>query len=197
MVTKDDSHTPAAPYQLVDNAYSLLDATDLVFIDAPGTGFSRIAGKDKEKAFYGVDPDAYAFSQFILGFLSKYGRWNSPKYLFGESYGTPRSSVLVNDLETDDDVDFNGVILLSQILNFDLSADGPEVNPGTDRGLYHRPADLRRHGLVSQPPRPASGRRIWRPSCRKWRPSPPPTTPWRCRPGPSSTPADARRSPRS
>jgi carboxypeptidase C (cathepsin A) len=64
VVTKDDSHTPAAPYQLVDNAYSLLDATDLVFIDAPGTGFSRIAGKDKEKAFYGVDPDAYAFSRF-------------------------------------------------------------------------------------------------------------------------------------
>ncbi len=133
VVTRDDSHTPAAPYQLVDNAYSLLDASDLVFIDAPGTGFSRIAGKDKEKAFYGVDPDAYAFSQFVMGFLSRYGRWNSPKYLFGESYGTPRSAVLVNELEKDDDVDFNGVILLSQILNFDLSADGAQFNPGTDQ----------------------------------------------------------------
>ena len=61
VVTKDDSHTPAAPYSLIDNAYSLLDASDLVFIDAPGTGFSRIAGKDKEKAFYGIDQDAYAF----------------------------------------------------------------------------------------------------------------------------------------
>ena len=130
VVTKDDAHTPAAPYQLVDNAYSLLDVADLVFIDAPGTGFSRIAGKDKEKAFYGVDPDAYAFSQFIKGFLSQYGRWNSPKYLFGESYGTPRSAVLVNDLETGDDVDFNGVILLSQILNYNLSVDSPELNPG-------------------------------------------------------------------
>ncbi len=132
VVTKDDSHTPAAPYQLVGNAYSLLDASDLVFIDAPGTGFSRIAGKDKEKAFYGVDADGYAFSQFIKGFLSKYGRWNSPKYLFGESYGTPRSAVVVNELETGDAIDFNGVILLSQILNFDLSADSPEQNPGTD-----------------------------------------------------------------
>ena len=132
VVTNDDSHTPAAPYQLVDNAYSLLDASDLVFIDAPGTGFSRIAGKDKEKAFYGVDQDAYAFGQFIMGFLSKYGRWNSPKYLFGESYGTPRSAVLVNALETGNDIDFNGVILLSQILNFDLSADAPQYNPGTD-----------------------------------------------------------------
>ena len=160
VVTADDTHTPAAPYRLVDNAYSLLDASDLVFIDAPGTGFSRVAGKDKEKSFYGVDADAYAFTQFIMGFLSKYDRWNSPRYLFGESYGTPRSAVVVNALETGDDVDFNGVILLSQILNFDLSVDGPEMNPGTDEAYvtalptyaatawYHnrlpggRPADL-------------------------------------------------------
>ncbi len=132
VLTRDDSHTPAAPYQLVDNAFSLLDASDLVFIDAPATGFSRIAGKDKEKAFFGVDEDAYAFSQFILSFLGQYGRWDSPKYLFGESYGTPRSAVLVNELETGQDVDFNGVILLSQILNFDLSADSPQYNPGSD-----------------------------------------------------------------
>jgi carboxypeptidase C (cathepsin A) len=133
VVTADDTHTAAAPYRTVDNAYSLLDASDLVFVDAPGTGFSRIAGKDKEKSFYGVDPDAYAFSQFVQGFLSKYGRWNSPKYLFGESYGTPRSANLANILETEDDIDLNGVILLSQILNFDLSVDGAEFNPGTDQ----------------------------------------------------------------
>lgn len=133
VITNDHSHTPAAPYALVNNDYSLLDATDLVFVDAPGTGFSRIAGKDKEKGFYGVDADAYAFSQFVQGFLSQYARWNSPKYLFGESYGTPRSAVLVNDLETDDSVDFNGVMLLSQILNFDLDVDGPEANPGMDQ----------------------------------------------------------------
>jgi carboxypeptidase C (cathepsin A) len=132
VVTLDHSHTPAAPYSLIENAYSLLDVSDLVFIDAPGTGFSRIAGADKEKAFYGIDADAYAFGEFIMGFLSKYGRWNSPKYLFGESYGTPRSAILVNALETAHDVDFNGVILLSQILNFDLSVDGPTLNPGTD-----------------------------------------------------------------
>jgi len=132
VVTLDNSHTPSAPYNLIENAYSLLDVSDLVFIDAPGTGFSRIAGADKEKAFYGIDPDAYAFGEFIMGFLGKYGRWNSPKYLFGESYGTPRSAILVNSLETAHDVDFNGVILLSQILNFDLSVDGPTLNPGTD-----------------------------------------------------------------
>jgi carboxypeptidase C (cathepsin A) len=132
VVTATDSHTPAAPYSLINNSSSLLDATDLVFIDAPGTGFSRIAGKDKEKAFFGVDPDAYAFAEFISQFLSKYGRWNSPKYLFGESYGTPRSAVLINQLQADRSIDFNGVILLSQILNFDLSPDRPTGNPGID-----------------------------------------------------------------
>ena len=132
IVTATDGHTPAAPYSLVNNGSSLLDATDLVFIDAPGTGFSRIAGKDKEKAFFGVDQDAYAFAQFISQFLTKYGRWNSPKYLFGESYGTPRSAVLINQLESERAIDFNGVILLSQILNFDLSPDRPTGNPGID-----------------------------------------------------------------
>jgi carboxypeptidase C (cathepsin A) len=132
IVTATGSHTPAAPYSLVNNDSSLLDATDLVFIDAPGAGFSRIAGKDKEKAFFGVDPDAYAFAEFISQFLTKYGRWNSPKYLFGESYGTPRSAVLINELEGSRLIDFNGVILLSQILSFDLSPDRPTVNPGVD-----------------------------------------------------------------
>jgi carboxypeptidase C (cathepsin A) len=132
VVTATDAHTPAAPYSLINNGSSLLDVSDLVFIDAPGTGFSRIAGKDKEKAFYGVDPDAYAFSEFISQFLSKYERWNSPKYLFGESYGTPRSAVLINMLESDRSIDFNGVVLLSQVLNFDLSPDRPTGNPGVD-----------------------------------------------------------------
>ena len=132
VVTANDTHTPAAPYPVVNNEYSLLDVSDLVFVDAPGTGFSRIAGKDKEKAFYGVDQDAWAFGDFISQFLSKYGRWNSPKYLFGESYGTTRSAVLSNILETERDVDFNGVILLSQILNFSLDSDFPEFNPGVD-----------------------------------------------------------------
>jgi carboxypeptidase C (cathepsin A) len=132
VVTADDSHTPAAPYKLVDNASSLLDVADLVFIDAPAAGFSRIAGKDKEKSFFGVDQDAYAFTQFIKKFLSRYSRWNSPKYLFGESYGTTRSAVVVNELANEESIDFNGVIMLSQILSFDLSPDGPETNPGVD-----------------------------------------------------------------
>jgi carboxypeptidase C (cathepsin A) len=132
VVTADDSHTPAAPYPVVNNEYSLLDVSDLVFVDAPGAGFSRISGKDREKAFYGVDQDAYAFADFIVQFLAKYSRWNSAKYLFGESYGTTRSAVLANLLETGRAVDFNGVIMLSQILSFDCSADFPQFNPGVE-----------------------------------------------------------------
>ena len=132
VVTSDNSHTPAAPYRVVDNSECLLDASDLVFVDAPGTGFSRITGKDAVKAFFGVDEDAYAFGDFIVQFLTKYGRWNSPKYLFGESYGTTRSAVLANVLETQRDTDLNGVMLLSQILNFDMSADEPQYNPGVE-----------------------------------------------------------------
>jgi carboxypeptidase C (cathepsin A) len=130
VVTTDGQHDEGAPYKIVNNEYSLLDVSDVVFIDAPGTGFSRIMGKEKEKAFWGVDQDAHAFDRFIRKFLTKFDRWNSPKYLFGESYGTPRSAVLSAVLEN---VDLNGIVLLSQILSFDNSIDGPKWNPGVDQ----------------------------------------------------------------
>jgi carboxypeptidase C (cathepsin A) len=144
VVTNDHTHTPAAPYQLVNNDYSLLDASDLVFIDMPGTGFGRLLpqGKDDDarakdrkdlaKQIWGIDGDADSFAHFITQFLTKYDRWNSPKYLFGESYGTTRSAVLSNILQTEYNVDLNGVMLLSQILNFGLSIDGADMNPGID-----------------------------------------------------------------
>jgi carboxypeptidase C (cathepsin A) len=154
VVTTDTQHDAGAPYKIVDNQFSLLDVSDLVFIDAPGTGFSRIQGKDKEKAFWGVDQDAHAFDRFIRRFLSHYNRWNSPKFLFGESYGTPRSAVLSAMLRN---VDLNGIVLLSAILSFDNSIDGPRWNPGVDQpyalalptfaasAFYH-------HRLPQQPP---------------------------------------------
>ncbi|GBQ33547.1 peptidase S10 [Gluconacetobacter azotocaptans] len=133
IVTSDDSHTAAAPYRLVDNDDSLLDVTDLVFIDAPGTGFGRLGGKDKDKAFYGTDPDAWAFTDFIAQFLGRYGRFNSPKYLYGESYGTTRSAIVANMLKQDKEIDLNGVMLLSQILDYDNSIDRPQANPSVDQ----------------------------------------------------------------
>ena len=132
VVTDGDQPLPAAPYKLVDNAYSLLDSSDLVFIDMPGTGFGRLIGKDAEKAFWGVDEDANAFARFIARFITKYNRWNSPKFIFGESYGTTRSAVLANILENEKSIDLNGIILLSQIFNFTTDIDGPSGNPGVD-----------------------------------------------------------------
>jgi carboxypeptidase C (cathepsin A) len=132
VVTADDTHSPAAPYRVIDNEYTLLDASDLVFIDAPGTGFGHLRGADKEKAFFGVDQDAHAFANFIVEFLSRHNRWNSAKYLFGESYGTTRSAALANILQSEKSLDLNGVILLSQVLNFDDGVDQPQFNPGVD-----------------------------------------------------------------
>ncbi len=154
VVTSDTKHDPAAPYRLVNNEYSLLDVSDLVFIDAPATGFSRIFGKDKERAFWGTDPDAHAFERFIRRFLTKYNRWNSPKYIFGESYGTPRSAVLAAALHN---VDLNGIILLSAILSFDNSVDGPRLNPGVDQAYAlalptYAASAFYHHKLPTQPP---------------------------------------------
>ena len=132
VVTDGDQHLPAAPYKLTDNPESLLDVSDLVFIDMPGTGFGRLLGKDPEKAFWGIDEDANAFARFIQRFITKYSRWNSPKFIFGESYGTTRSSVLVDLLENGKSFDINGVILLSQIFNFTADIDQPSANPGVD-----------------------------------------------------------------
>ena len=130
--TANARHSAPPPYRLVNNDQSLLDVSDLVFIDAPGTGFSRIAGEDKEKSFYGVDEDAHAFAEFITAFLSKYKRWNAPKYLFGESYGTTRAAVLVRRLQDDPGVDFNGIIMLSQVLAYNFYPDNPKTAPGND-----------------------------------------------------------------
>jgi carboxypeptidase C (cathepsin A) len=131
VVTSGDQHLPAAPYKMVDNAHSLLDVSDLVFVDAPGTGFGRVIGKDAGKAFWGVDEDGGAFARFIARFITKYNRWNAPKFIFGESYGTTRSAVLAKML-VERSVDLNGVILLSQIFNFSNDIDGPNANPGID-----------------------------------------------------------------
>jgi len=123
VVTNDNSHTPPPPYKLVNNQYSLLDATDEVFIDAVGTGYSQVIGKDKGGAgkpsdFWGVDGDTKSFAQFISRYITKNHRWNSPRFLFGESYGTTRAAALSDYLEQHENMDPNGVILLSSILNF-------------------------------------------------------------------------------
>jgi carboxypeptidase C (cathepsin A) len=116
--TVDGGFTPPAPYKLVDNADSLLDKTDLVFIDAMGTGYSHAACKGQDKDFFGIDEDVEAFGQFIVTYLSRNDRWNSPKFLIGESYGTTRSAALGNYLQNHDSVHLNGIVLISTVLDF-------------------------------------------------------------------------------
>jgi carboxypeptidase C (cathepsin A) len=125
VITQSPEATAPAPFTWVPNEYSLLDKSDLVFIDAPLCGFSRAVGKGTAKDFAGTDQDIKAFEKFIVRYITANERWNSPKFLFGESYGTTRSAGLVAALQGDG-ISFNGVTLLSSILNYNIR------NPGYD-----------------------------------------------------------------
>ena len=125
-IPSDARDDGAPPYPIVDNPDALLDVTDLVFIDPVGTGFSHALGKTEPKEFYGVTKDAESIGQFIRLWLNDNGRWNSPKYLGGESYGTTRTAAVVNQLEgTYNDVALNGLLLISTVLDFGAGADVP------------------------------------------------------------------------
>ena len=158
VMTADATPTPPAPYDLVPNQYSLLDKSDLVFIDAMSTGFSKALGKAKGKDFWGVDEDVKAFGRFIERYVTVYNRWNSPKFLLGESYGTTRSANLADWLQHQG-IALNGVILVSSVLNYG------DTFPGTD--LNTSPI------CPPTPPSPGTttscrtSRRICRPSCNR------------------------------
>lgn len=124
--TDSPSPTSGPPFKLVPNQDSLLDKTDLVFIDAPLTGYSRAVGKGTAKDLTGVDPDLRAFDRFIQRYLNVNQRWNSPKFLIGESYGTTRSAALA-DMLGNDGVQLNGVVLISSILNYNIRAGGYDM----------------------------------------------------------------------
>jgi carboxypeptidase C (cathepsin A) len=122
VVLKPDGFMPPAPYRIEDNPHTLLDKTDLVLIDAIGTGFSRAADQELFKKFWGVKGDIEAFSEFIRLYITRYERWSSPLYLFGESYGTTRSAGIAGYL-ADHGISFNGITLLSMVLNFETLED--------------------------------------------------------------------------
>ncbi|WP_114954769.1 S10 family peptidase [Sphingosinicella terrae] len=125
-IPSDGSDDGAPPFPIVDNPDSLLDVTDLVFIDPVSTGFSHALGDTDPSDYYGVTKDAQSVAQFIRLWLNENGRWNSPKYLGGESYGTTRTAAVLNQLEGGyNDVSLNGIILISTILDFGAGADTP------------------------------------------------------------------------
>src|SRR5712671_3876175 len=128
VLTANAESTPPPPYKLQDNAGTLLDKTDMVFIDPVGTGFSHAVGKAQDKDFWGVDQDVKSLAQFITLYVSRNGRWNSPKFLIGESYGTFRSAALGNYLQEHDGMDFNGIVLISNVLDLGTIS----FHPGSD-----------------------------------------------------------------
>ena len=152
--TPGTGHAGPAPYVLSDNPATLLDKTDIVMIDPVGTGFSHPLGGTEGKVFWGLSEDGRSITQFIQRFLSQHRRWNSPKYLLGESYGTTRSAVLAPMLQGAN-IDLNGIILVSAVLDFRtiLFAEGEDIAYITNlpsfaatawyhEALSERPADL-------------------------------------------------------
>ena len=140
----------APPYPLVDNPESLLDVADMVFIDPPGTGFSYLTKGTDKKKYYGLRQDAEAVAQVIRRWINDNARWSSPKYIGGESYGTTRTAMLVDELEggTYNDVGLNGLILISTILDFAAR----EPTPGNEMAyvvtLPNMAAAAHYHGKV-------------------------------------------------
>lgn len=128
VVTANAGITPPAPYKIEDNPNCLLDKSDLVFIDPVGTGFSRAVDKAQDKNFWGVDQDAKSFAQFIQIYVTRNGRWNSPKFLIGESYGTFRNAALSNLLQSQNGIYLNGLVMVSSV--WDLGTIS--FHPGDD-----------------------------------------------------------------
>jgi len=124
----DEGFAYPPPYQLVDNAYSLLDHTDLVFIDPVSTGFSRVVPGEKPKQFHGFKKDIESVGDFIRLYTTRYQRWSSPKFLIGESYGTTRAAGLSGYLQERHGMYLNGIMLVSSILNFQTA----DFHPGND-----------------------------------------------------------------
>ena len=124
VVLQPDGFMPPAPYKIEDNPYTLLDKSDLVLIDAIGTGFSRAADKEMMKKFWGVNGDIEAFSEFIRLYITRNERWPSPLFILGESYGTTRAAGISGYL-ADRGISFNGITLLSTVLNFQTLLDNP------------------------------------------------------------------------
>ena len=128
VVTVNADITPPAPYRLEDNPNCLLDRADLVFIDPVGTGFSKAVGKAQDKDFWGVDQDARSLAQFVQSYVTRNNRWNSPKFLIGESYGTFRNAALANLLQSRNGIYLNGIVMVSSVWDLGTLSFYPGVD---------------------------------------------------------------------
>jgi carboxypeptidase C (cathepsin A) len=121
----DEGFQPAPPYKLANNPNSLIDVSDLVFIDAVDTGYSRPVAGSNGAQFHGQSGDLRAFGEFINAYLTAYSRWPSPKFLIGESYGTIRSAGLAQELQTRHGIELNGIVLVSALLTYQTLSPAP------------------------------------------------------------------------
>lgn len=128
VVVKDEDFTPPPPNRVVDNAYSILDVSDLVMIDPVGTGYSKPLGDAKGKQFWGVDQDIESVGAFIKRYVTENGRWASPKYILGESYGGIRGAGLVWHMQNEHGMNFNGLVLVSPFLSMTSGVDGADLD---------------------------------------------------------------------
>jgi len=155
----DEGFQPAPPYALVDNPHSLLDVTDLVFVDAIDTGYSRaVAGVDSRQ-FHGQDGDLRAFGEFVAEYLRAYDRYPSPKFLIGESYGSIRAAGLAQELQARHGIELNGVALLSALLTYQTLSPAPNndvawaamIQTYAATAWYHKrlPPDLQRKPIAA------------------------------------------------
>jgi len=117
VVVNDPENAPQPPYKMEDNPFTLLDVSDIVMVDPVGTGLSHAVAKAKNKDFWGVEQDIKSVSWFIKQYINSNDRWNSPKFLLGESYGTMRSAGVVNYLQENLGISINGVVLVSSVLD--------------------------------------------------------------------------------
>lgn len=144
-----DADDGAAPYTLVDNPRSILDRTDLVFIDPVGTGFSR--GKGEGKDYWSEAGDKASIAEFIRIWITKHKHWNAPKYLIGESFGTTRAAYLADELTTGDvDIALNGIVLISQALDYEGSTSVDDNVYSYVTYLPSMAATARYHGRAGQ-----------------------------------------------
>ena len=157
VVLKEDGSALPPPYKLADNDFSILDETDLVFIDPVSTGYSRATKPEEARKFYGLREDAASVAEFIRLYVTRNKRWASPKFIIGESYGTTRAAALSGELSQRQRMNVNGIMLVSTVLNFQ-TLDFSEGNdlpyvlylPSyTAIAWFHKklPADLQRLSL--------------------------------------------------
>jgi carboxypeptidase C (cathepsin A) len=154
-VPSDAAHPGGPPYPILDAPETILDTTDLVFVDPVGTGFSKAIGEHENKEFWGLTEDAQSVAEFIRDWITSNGRWNSPRFLLGESFGTTRAAAVAKILEDDMLVSLNGIIFVSQAL--DYTGSTPYVRNNMISHVTYLPtmaATAMYHGKIN--PQPAS-----------------------------------------